>query len=146
VVKQQEKSRSPQRKSERGQSLTELAVSFTLLVMILAVTVDLGRAFFSFIAIREAAEEGALFGSLNPDEDLIIARARDSSNAPVDLQDVTTVSVAVNVIGDACVGSSLSVTVTYTYTMTMPMLSAIIGSPTFPLTAVATSSILLPEC
>lgn len=135
------------RKSERGQSLTELAVSFTLLVVILAVTVDLGRVFFSFIAIREAAEEGALYGSLNPqDNGGIIARTRSSSTAPVDLNNPSNVAVAVDVIGSPCAGNSLRVTVTYTYTLTMPMVSAFIGSQTFPLIADATTTILRPVC
>lgn len=133
--------------SERGQSLTELAVSFTLLVIILAVTVDLGRVFFSFIAIREAAEEGALYGSLNPaDNGGIIARTRSSSTAPVDLNNTSNVAVAINVFGSPCAGNTLRVRVTYTYTLTMPMVSTFIGSQTFPLVANATTTILRPEC
>jgi Flp pilus assembly protein TadG len=132
---------------ERGQSLTELAVSFTLLVIILAVTVDLGRVFFSFIALREAAEEGALYGSLNPqDNGGIIMRARQSSSAPVDLTNTSNVAVQIIVIGSSCAGNTLRVTVTYTYTLTMPMISAFIGTQTFPLVAQATSTILRPEC
>jgi Flp pilus assembly protein TadG len=134
-------------KRERGQSLTELAVSFTLLVIILAVTVDLGRVFFSFIAVREAAEEGALYGSLNPqDTGGITQRARQSSNAPVDLTNTSNVAVQVNVIGSPCAGNSLRVTVTYTYTLTMPFVSSFIGTQSFPLTAQATSAILRPAC
>lgn len=118
-----------------------------LLVIILAVAVDLGRIFFSFIAIREAAEEGALYGSLNPqDTGGIIARARSSSTAPVDLDDTSSVSVAVVTIGGTCAGNQVRVTVTYTYNLTMPLVGAFISDQSFPLTAVATSTILRPAC
>jgi hypothetical protein len=140
-------------KRERGQSLTELAVSFTLLVIILAVTVDLGRMFFSLIAIREAAQEGAIYGSLNGDYslDAISGRARNSSSAPVDLNSAA-VTVAPQWIGDNCSGftggnpNSLRVTVTYAYTLTMPLVSTFIGTQTVPLSASATSIVLRPAC
>lgn len=134
-------------KSERGQSLTELAVSFTLLVIILAVAVDLGRIFFSFIAIREAAEEGALYGSLG-DFAGVEQRVRTSSTGSVDLQDTTLVSVTIVPIGGTCADgdNALRVTVTYTYNLTMPLVGAFVSNQSFPLTAVATSTILRPEC
>jgi hypothetical protein len=137
----------PVRKSERGQSLTELAVSFTLLVLILAVTVDLGRLFFSLIAIREAAEEGALYGSLNPtDTGGITARVRTSSSAPVNLADTATVAVSVSLTGAACAGNTLNVQVVYDFDLTMPLLGTIIGTDSFPLTTLARSTILRPDC
>ncbi len=135
------------RKSERGQSLTELAVSFTLLVLILAVTVDLGRVFFSLIAIREAAEEGALYGSLNPsDSGGITQRVRTSSSAPVNLTNTSEVAVTISLSGTACAGNTLTVQVVYDFDLTMPMVSTIIGTSSFPLTAVARSTILRPDC
>ena len=132
--------------NERGQSLTELAVSFVLLVIILAVTVDLGRVFFSFISLREEAEEGALYGSLNPEDNAgIIARVRSSSTTPVDLTDGSLVAVNVTSTG-VCAGETLTVTVTYTYQLTMPFVSEVLGTQQFPLTVDATSTILRPEC
>ena len=50
-------------KSERGQSLTELALSMVLMLILLAGVADLGRAFFTYVALRDAAQEGALYGS-----------------------------------------------------------------------------------
>jgi hypothetical protein len=103
------------RRSEKGQSITELAVSFLVLVLILAVSVDAGRMFLSYLAVREAAEEGAVYGSLNPtDNSGIIARVRTSSSAPVNLADTVNVNVVPAVIGDACGDGTnlLQVTVT----------------------------------
>ena len=46
-------------RSERGQSLVELALVLPLLILLLAGVADLGRAFFSYIQITNAAREGA---------------------------------------------------------------------------------------
>ncbi len=137
--------KSARKKSERGQSLTELAISFVALVMILAVGVDLGRMYFSFIAIREAAEEGALYGSFHPQPPQpIIDRVRTSSSSPVDLSDTSNVSVSVS--GGTCAGNTLIVTVTDQFKLTMPLIGNIIGTQTFPFSVTATSIILTPDC
>lgn len=49
-----------------GQSLVELAISLTLLILLLSGAVTFGMAFFSYVALRDAAQEGALYGSFNP--------------------------------------------------------------------------------
>lgn len=137
------------RKSEKGQSVTELAISFVALVLILAVAIDGARMFLSYLAVREAAEEGAVYGSINPTDDSgIIDRVRNSSSAPVDLSDTTMVSVVPAVIGGPCGNGTnqLQVTVTYTFEMTMPFVSAVIGTNQFPIALSASSNILLPAC
>ena len=53
-------------RSERGQSLVELALVLPLLILLLAGIADLGRAFFSYIEITNAAQEGARAGSRLP--------------------------------------------------------------------------------
>lgn len=132
---------------EQGQSLTEFALSFLVLILLLAATVDLGRAFFSYIALREAAEEGAMYGSTDPtNAAAIIDRVRTSSTAPVDLTDTTKVQVSPTVAGSACAGNALSVTVTYDFELTMPLIEPIIGTDHFPIELTATSIILRPVC
>ncbi len=54
------------RDSEKGQSLLELAVSLIILLILLAGVVDLGRIAFYYIAMRDAAQEGASYGSVFP--------------------------------------------------------------------------------
>ena len=54
-------------KKESGQSLVELALSMTLLLILLAGVVDLGRAFFTYIALRDAAQEGASYAAVYAD-------------------------------------------------------------------------------
>lgn len=52
---------------ESGQSLVEVALALPILLLILAGLLDLGRVFYTFIALEEAAAEGALYLAINPD-------------------------------------------------------------------------------
>ena len=54
--------------NEKGQSLLELAVSLIVLLILLAGVVDFGRIAFYYIALRDAAQEGASFGSIFPND------------------------------------------------------------------------------
>ena len=141
------KKRITKNKRESGQSLTELAVSFTLLMLLLAITVDGGRIFLSYVSVREAAEEGALHGALYPDDTAgITARVRTSSTNPIDLGDTSKVAVSKTLLGTACAGNGIRVTVTYSFNLTMPFVGAILGTQSFPLTANSTATILRPGC
>ena len=51
------------RRKSRGQSLVEFALITPLLILILAVAADFGRAFTAYITIGSAAREGAAYGS-----------------------------------------------------------------------------------
>ena len=54
------------RPAERGQSLVEMSLMLVILLTILSGVLDLGRGFFSYIAIQNAAGEGALYAAINP--------------------------------------------------------------------------------
>lgn len=146
---------------ERGQSLIELAISLPVIILLLLGTVDFGMAIFSYAIIRDAAQEGALYGSFNPDNKSEIEnRARNISpegegeifSSPVNLTDRELVQVEVKAIGNSCQGTtggeanSLRVRVRYYYPIMMPMIGTIIGSDTIPLTGSATNVILQPPC
>jgi Flp pilus assembly protein TadG len=53
-------------RSGRGQSLVEAAIVVPLLLLLFAGVVELGRAFYDYIVITNAAREGARYGSLYP--------------------------------------------------------------------------------
>ena len=53
-------------KNEKGQSLVELAISLTMILILLSGVVEFGIAFFQFIQLRDAVQEGALYGSIHP--------------------------------------------------------------------------------
>ena len=132
------------RPRQRGQSLVELGLTLMILLWLLSGAVTFGIGFFSYVAIRDAAQEGALYGSIDPTGDIEM-RVRSSSSAPVNLADTTTVHVTVTPPVSVCAGNPLTVLVTYDFPVTMPLIGTITG-PTMLLQAVATSTLLLPYC
>jgi Flp pilus assembly protein TadG len=148
---------------EEGQSLVELAISLMFLLILVAGVVDIGRAFFTYIALRDAAQEGAAYASVaRKDKDStvsgycsgIVARAQQTSNTQiVDLVDTT---VTINFNGqpcgsaakaDACYGRGVRVTVHYPdFRITTPILGSFIGSQTVPITASIVDTVLTPPC
>ena len=130
-------------KSARGQSLVELAISILILVYLLSGAVEFGIAFFQFVQLRDAAQEGALYGALNPGDDAgITARVQGSSNSPIDL---TTITPDITYDGAQCEGNGITVSLSYDHQVFMPFMSAIIGE-TRTLTASVTDTILTPIC
>lgn len=135
------------KRGERGQSLVELAVSLTVIMLLLAGAVDFSIAYFTFTAMQDAAQEGALYGSINPTDTAgIISRVRSASTNPVDLSDTSLVDVDVTLPGNACEGNELQVDVVYNYPISMPFIGAIIGSQQIRLNARVTDTILQPVC
>ncbi len=140
------------KKSERGQSLVELAISLLILLYLLSGAVEFGIIFFQYVQLRDAAQEGALFGSMNPTGD-IDSRVRGASTSPINLADVGIVGIAVSAIdkatgnvetvATACEGDGLTVTVTFEHQVFMPFMSRFIG-PTRTLTASVTDTVLTP--
>ncbi len=127
----------------RGQSLTEFALGITFILVLMAGVMDLGRAYFSFLSLRDAAQEGALYGSLAPpDTTGIRARVRDSSGWPVDFSTFTDGQIQVVITGPACAGNEIKVTVNLDFMLAAPFL----GGQALPLVADATDTILQPPC
>src|SRR5215211_6100079 len=86
------------KKSERGQSLVELAISLLILLYLLSGAVEFGIVFFQYVQLRDAAQEGALYASMNPsDGDGIEARVRAAASSPIDLSDTSAVKVEIYV-------------------------------------------------
>jgi Flp pilus assembly protein TadG len=147
--------------SERGQSLVELAITLPILILLLLGTLDFGMAIFSYSMLRDAAQEGAFYGSFNPSNVTEIEnRARNISpraddavfSSPVQLRDTDLIKVNVKTLGKPCQGekggvaNSIQVNVSYRYPILMPFIGRLIGSRTIPLTGTATNVILQPQC
>lgn len=136
---------------EKGQSLVEMALTLTIVLTLIAGAFDFGFAFFRYVELRDAAQEGAIFGSVFPgDEAAIINRIRTSSTLSTillnSLDFVNPLESDITITGAACTGSEITVRLVHHYQLTMPFIGAIIGSQTIPLTAQVTNTILLPEC
>ena len=141
-------------KNERGQSLVELAVSLVLLLLLLSGAVEFGMAFFQFVQLRDAAQEGALYGSMNPsDTTNITARIQGASNSPIDLASgAVTIKISIDGIDSTagnygtvdCEGHGLKVELTYRHNIFMPFIPQAIGRNYIDLKASVTDTILSP--
>ena len=129
---------------DRGQSLVEFAVSIFFLLLLISGIVDLGRVFFTYMDLREAAQEGAAFGSVYPNyNDRIAKRVKDSSNSIKDIS--PNIVIAYDV--DPCAGNDIEVSVRIPdFPITMPFLGTILGTQTIAIGATATDRIITPIC
>ena len=141
----------------KGQSYVELSIFITVLVILLAGLADLGRAYLIFLEMRDAAQEGAAYGSFAPlDFTGIEARVRETMKEPVDLSDPSIVKVipALSNPSYVCSGfdpgslqpNEIKVTVLYNMPIGVPFFGAILGSQEIPLVATVSNAILKPPC
>lgn len=138
---------------ESGQGLIELSVAIMVLLIILAGTVDFGRMAFHYIALRDAAQEGASYGSIYPTFcDQIIQRVQTGGSNG--LLDPATVQVTVLVndkechvaaVSDACASRSVEVKVVEpAFPITMPFIGSFLGGQTIKLEGSVKDTILRP--
>lgn len=141
--------------SERGQSLVEFGISLVVILLLLAGAVELGIALFQFIQLRDAAQEGALYGSICPDATEITTRVRNASSTPIDLTvtsgaDAVTVVVqgregatdTVKSLNTLAAGDGIYVEVSYNHQVFMPFASLFVSGNTIPITASVTNTVL----
>jgi len=143
-------------KGERGQSLVELAISITVIAMLLAGAAEFGIALFQYIQLRDAAQEGALYGSIYPaDTTGIRNRVRYVSLTPIDLSSTSLVPDA-NIIITAkdsagttvsntvvCPGGEITVEVKFNHTIFIPFATLFTGgSTTIPLSGKVADTVL----
>jgi len=133
----------------KGQSLVEFAISLTVIMILLAGAVEFGIALFQYVQLRDAAQEGALYGSLNPDDEAgIYARVKAASDRPIDLRNDGNVDISRTIIETtvdtyACEGEGIEVRITYPHQISMPFVSTFIGSNTITINASVTDTILI---
>ena len=132
---------------DKGQSLVELAISFVILIYLLSGAVEFGIAFFQFVQLRDAAQEGALYGSIHPDDTVSIEkRIRGASNSPINL---TSQDVRVDILyghAQVCEGNFIKVIVSYPHKIFMPFLPQLLGTDVLWLHGEVTDTILRPVC
>ena len=155
-------------KSERGQSLVELSISILFMLMLVAGVVDLGRAFFTYIALRDAAQEGAAFASVArtyPSDPMMCNEIRDRAQSTSDTQivDLSQTSVSIFYVSDAnkcnydvsdnglkpyaCWGNSVRVVVKDEhFKMATPFLGTIVGDQEITISASILDTVVTPLC
>jgi hypothetical protein len=136
------------RRRLRGQSLVEFALVAPILLLIFAGAADLGRAFYAYVAIENAAKEGALYGSRVPlCDDAVGPGCANPNNViwhvqnelaeqgvrnPNGSQLVPTVQClapngAARNLRDCAEGDTYAVGLTYPFRLLTPILGSIVG-------------------
>ena len=144
------------RRSEEGQSLVEFSASLVVLLLVLMAVLDIGRAFYAYVAIENAAGEGVLFASYHPtwvtqsdataggaetpQYENIVARTENES--PHSLVDWSQANVTVTHPPSLETGETITVTVSYSYTLLTPFMNMLIQDNLLHLKAEATQVIL----
>ena len=138
---------------QKGQSLIELAFGLVILLVIVTGTIELGRLMFQYVAMRDAAQEGAVFNSLYPTAcNQTTERIRNSlysadrSAINVDIL-VNGVSCSQATSADACSSKEVVVKVEQPdYRIAVPFLGAIIGTQSINLNTTVRATIIRPPC
>lgn len=137
-------------KQEKGQSLVEFAMVLVIILIIIAGIIDLGRMFFYYISMRDAAQEGVLYGSAYPDQCANITnRATDllSGSANVEVlingKECSTAGTA-----DRCSPKTITVNISNSnFNLTMPFIGAFVGTGNkISLHTSINGTILRPQC
>jgi len=136
--------------SERAQSLVEFAITLLLILMILTGAVELSLALFEYVTIRDAAQEGALFASVNPKDTANIKnRVIDAANDGVAL---TAGNITITSNGNYCEGLTaagapitITIRINRPHQIVMPLIGTFIGQQ-INMSASATNTILQPIC
>ena len=126
-------------KQEGGQSLVEVALMMPVLLLMLMGVFDLGRMYFAFIAIQNAAGEGALYAAINPtciyasdgtdctDPDNAVFRATHESPAGIVDWSRVTIEVSPSDVTGLSEGDPITIFVHYDYDILTPVVA-----PLFP--------------
>ncbi len=135
---------------EKGQSLVEMAISFSFLFILLGGIIDLGMMFYTYLSLRDTAQEGAIYGSYDPTNSTgIINRINQSASWPIDASSITAINIQCNGVSpctinttDTCPGKAITVQVLYNYQPLLPIISTITGGQPIALNASVTDTIL----
>ena len=138
----------------RGQSLVEFVLLLPVLLIVLAGLLDLGRLYFAYVAVTDAAAEGAAYAALffppsdsatcPPDDSDICRAAREASAGLVQL-DQAEIAVECPGCPNPASGDAVTVRVVYPFTLVTPIVEAMVPGSVLDLEAVATQAIILGE-
>jgi len=140
--------------TERGQSLVEFALMLPVLLIMLMGTLDIGRMYFAYIAIQNAAGEGALYAAIHPDcvrasdgpqcADPNNAEFRAIHESPGGAVDWTRVTIEAEPADRSGLreGDPIAIQVRYQYDILTPVISPLVEDGKLGLTARAVQNVI----
>jgi hypothetical protein len=131
--------------TEKGQSLVEMALTATIMMFLMLATIDFGYGFLYWITIRDAAQEGAMYGSLHPGvgcEATLRNWVKGAATSPiVNISGLPDSQIVITRTGSTP-GNAIKVDVTHYYHILTPMVSNFTGTPNIKLRTSVTNTIL----
>jgi|SRR5688572_4276688 Flp pilus assembly protein TadG len=156
-------------RAERGQSLVEFTLMMIFLIVLLMGVFDLARAYFTYLALKDAVAEGAYFASafpqcvddngvaLQPDgiendgaacagDHNVLARVETTAGEG-GLIEWSSASITTTLPAAIEAGQVLTVSAAYQYQMITPFVGAIANGQVLTLTANSAATIIrVPNC
>jgi Flp pilus assembly protein TadG len=114
------------RKNIKGQALVELAIVLSFFLLFMLVIFDLGRVVYFYSAIHNAAQEGARYGSTDPNATRIITASRRLTTG-LAIDPMVTIT-----------DEKVTVQIDYQFNPITPVLKILTGSNSITLHATAT--------
>src|SRR5690606_6331848 len=142
---------------ESGQSLIEFAIGLVVLLLLLSGLLDLGRVYFTYVALEDGAGEAALYLAINPacpnaaagpqcaDPNNAEYRARYGGGGEVDRSIASIkIDIPIDALGNAVYdgGEPVSVTVEYPFQLLTSVIPKITGLNPITLTTHASQVII----
>ncbi|MBT2727433.1 pilus assembly protein [Bacillus sp. ISL-75] len=111
-------------KSQKGQSLVELALVLPVLILLLFGIIDFSRIFHAYLTIDHAGREAARSASIGSDD------ATVKNTAASDATSIGLTTEKVSISGTRTSGTDVTITITYPITFLTPIIGQIIGTLT----------------
>lgn len=124
----------------RGQSLVEVALVLPIIIMILLGLLDFGRAFYTMVALRDAADEGASYAAIKPNDTVGIQRR--AAEASTNLVSIAIGDVSIIRPTPLAVGQPITVTVDFYFDLYTPFVQGLLPGGELILQGRATHAIL----
>ena len=126
-----------------GQGLAELALILPLLLTILLGTLDLGRAFYTYIALTNAAREAARYAAVNDSSASITQAQNELESSGTDVSGCVSGTLTYAASGGGARGSDYTVNVSCQFRLITPFISAIVGAIGNQITITSTATFTL---
>ncbi|MEJ5224750.1 MAG: TadE/TadG family type IV pilus assembly protein [Anaerolineales bacterium] len=143
--------------TERGQSLVELALGFTFILILLAGAINFGEAFFIWIALREATQEGAVYAARHPaaiNDTEIRNRVRAAVQTEIPSFNINRLDTNIErSTSPICPGNAITVSARYRFSILVPFVSTAVaivlptenGTPYIDVRASTTNTVLISD-
>ncbi len=116
---------------DSAQSLVEIALTLPFLLLLLLGVVDLGRMYYTYVTVANAAREGARYGAGHPCGSATETTVRDKATAEATAAGITLASIDITYPDGSCTnGKAIQVTTTSNFQL---LTASIFGGGTIPI-------------